>query len=276
MRRNYNEKCDVWSIGVLLFVLLCGKPPFHGDTDKEILAAVEKGIPDKRNDEWRNVSKEAQSLVEAMLRPDPYKRASIREALKHPWFTINQIKSQPSMEQLQFFYKNIVSFKTDPKYFFQHATLAYMIHHITKKEEIEDIRKLFIYLDTKGDGKLTYSEITNGFKKVNHYSEREILKVLKFIDYSKNGNIEYEEFLRACIDKNSLLTEENLKTAFILFTKDASKEYISPSEFKSILGLQSKFTDKTWEQIIRAIDINGDNQIEYSEFKDMMLKFINE
>ena len=48
LKRNYNEKCDVWSIGVILFVLLCGKPPFYGDTDKEILASIEKGIPDKK------------------------------------------------------------------------------------------------------------------------------------------------------------------------------------------------------------------------------------
>lgn len=48
LKRNYNEKCDVWSIGVLMFILLTGKPPFNGDTDKEILSFVEKGVPDKR------------------------------------------------------------------------------------------------------------------------------------------------------------------------------------------------------------------------------------
>ena len=48
LKRNYNEKCDIWSIGVLAFILLCGKPPFYGDADKEIISYVEKGIPDKR------------------------------------------------------------------------------------------------------------------------------------------------------------------------------------------------------------------------------------
>lgn len=54
LKRNYNEKCDVWSIGVLAFVLLCGKPPFYGDADKEILSYVEKGIPDKRRKNINN------------------------------------------------------------------------------------------------------------------------------------------------------------------------------------------------------------------------------
>jgi calcium-dependent protein kinase len=84
------------------------------------------------------------------------------------------------------------------------------------------------------------------------------------------------EFVRACVNKHKLLTEEHLKTAFILFTKSDENRTISPQEFKSILGLQSKFSDKTWEQIIKAIDINGDNQIEFDEFKEMMLKFITE
>lgn len=274
LKRNYNEKCDVWSIGVLLFVLLCGKPPFHGDTDKDILASVERGMPDKRIDEWKGVSKEAQSLVDSMLRLDPYKRISIKEALKHNWFVTLNLKVSFPIEQLNIYYKNIVSFKTDPKYFFQHATMAYMIHHIVRKEEIDEIRRLFIYLDQKGDGKLSYNEIVNGFKKCKGYSERDLLKVLKSIDFSKGGNIEYEEFIRACIDKTMLLTEENLNKAFLLFTKDPNQKYMSPSEFKSILGLQTKFNDKTWEQIIKTVDANNDNMIEYIEFRDMMHLFI--
>ena len=261
---------------MLLFILLCGKPPFYGDTDKEILQAVDKGTPDIRPEEWKSVSKEAKNLCELMLRPDPYKRISVADALKHQWFKIYPIKQPPSFETLNGYYKNIISFKTEPKYFFQHATLAYMIHHITKKSETDEIRALFIHLDQKGDGKLTYNEIINGFKKSKNFHEKDLIKVLKFIDVSKGGHIEYEEFLRACVDKSGLLTEENLKTAFVLFTKDENKIYISPSEFKSILGLQSKFSDKTWEGIIKEIDINGDNQIEYDEFRDMMLKFINE
>lgn len=57
------------------------------------------------------------------------------------------------------------------------------------------------------------------------------------------------------------MTEDHLKITFILFTKDENKN-ISPTEFKNILGLQSKFNDKTWEQIIKTIDINGDNQVQ--------------
>lgn len=151
-----------------------------------------------------------------------------------------------------------------------------MIHNIMKKEDIQEIRNLFLYLDTKGDGRLTYKEITTGFKKCKGYNEKDILKVLKFIDVSKSGAIDFQEFIGACSNKTALLSEDNMKNAFILFAKDETKDYILPSEFKSILGLQSKFNDNTWDEIIKAVDANGDNQIEYDEFKEMMLKFIQD
>lgn len=207
-----------------------------------------------------------------MLRVEVNKRISIGEALKHAWFASYLIKKQPTMDQINEYYRNIVNFKTDQKFFFQHATLAFMVHHIVKKEQTDGIRKMFISLDQKGDGKLTYSEIINGFKKCNNFNEKELLKILKFIDYSKTGTIEFEEFIRACINKNELLTDENLKTTFQLFTKDETKDHLSPSEFKSLLGLNSKFSDSTWDQIIKTIDKDGNNQIEYDEFKEMMLE----
>jgi Ca2+-binding EF-hand superfamily protein len=83
------------------------------------------------------------------------------------------------------------------------------------------------------------------------------------------------EFVRSCINKYTLLTPENLKTTFLLFTKEEGKD-IQVQEFKNVLGLSSKFSDKAWEQIIKAIDLNGDGNIDQAEFTDMMLKFIND
>lgn len=261
LRRSYNEKCDVWSIGVLLFILLTGKPPFWGDSDKEILQNVEKGVPDKRIEEWRHISSEAQNLCDALLKIDAHKRISVADAIKHPWFSKFLLKPKLTTDRIQEYYRNIITFKIDPKFFFQQATLAYMVHHLTKKEDIEEIRKLYSMLDLNGDGKMAYSEIVDGFKKSITVADKDVMRVFKYIDQAKTGYIEYEEFVRACINKNNLLTEENLKTTFILFTKTDENKNISCQDFKVILGLQSKFSNKTWEQIIKTIDINGDNEV---------------
>ena len=138
------------------------------------------------------LSPEANSFVESMLKIDPTKRLSIPEALKHPWIQKFCIKRRVSDLKLKEFYKNIISFKVDNKYFFQHATLAFMIHHLTTKEESDDIRKMFFFIDKNGDGRMGYNEVVDGFKKLMNVNEKDLLRVFKFIDQGKTGNIEYE------------------------------------------------------------------------------------
>ena len=68
-----------------------------------------------------------------------------------------------------------------------------MIHHLTFKEDVDEIRHLFYYLDKNNDGKLNYDEFVDGFKKVMPgEKEKDLMKVLKFIDQTKCGHLEYE------------------------------------------------------------------------------------
>jgi len=82
---EYNEKCDIWSLGVLLFILLSGKPPFDGTTDDEILENVQKGVYKITGSQWKLISKEGIELVKQMLKYDPETRISAKDALNHPW-----------------------------------------------------------------------------------------------------------------------------------------------------------------------------------------------
>ena len=277
LNRNYNEKCDVWSIGVLLFILLCGKPPFWGESDKEIIEKVKIGTPDWRKEEWENVSQEGQDFVKLLLNMKPGNRPSASEALQNKWFKKYLFKHPVKTEIVQDLYNNIVGFKTDPMMFFQQATLAYMVHHLLQKDDIINIKNFYNWIDNNGDGKMEYKEVCDGFKQFIDINEKEVTKIFRYIDQAHTGCIEYEEFIRACINKKTLLSEDNLKKAFALFTKSENVESVSISctNFKNILGLSSKFTDKQWEMIIKAIDKNGDNEIEYDEFRDMMILFIS-
>lgn len=81
----YDEKCDIWSSGVILYILLCGYPPFNGETDNDIMAAVRKGQYDFPVEEWSGISKEAKDLVSNMLKFDPKNRFSAKDCLSHAW-----------------------------------------------------------------------------------------------------------------------------------------------------------------------------------------------
>jgi calcium-dependent protein kinase len=82
----YDEKCDIWSCGVILYILLCGYPPFNGDTDKDIMKAVKKGSFEFPEEEWASISKNAKDLVSHMLKYDSKARSSALDCLAHPWF----------------------------------------------------------------------------------------------------------------------------------------------------------------------------------------------
>lgn len=85
LKSDYNEKCDVWSVGVILFILLSGRPPFGGDNDKEILDAVKQGVFSFAGPEWKSISADAKDLIKLMLTYDPSLRISAERALNHIW-----------------------------------------------------------------------------------------------------------------------------------------------------------------------------------------------
>ncbi|CAK8996775.1 Calcium-dependent protein kinase 2 (PfCDPK2) [Durusdinium trenchii] len=86
LQKNYDKKCDVWSIGVLMYILLCGYPPFYGDSEKQIYGMINKGVYDFPKEEWDLVSQRAKDLIHLMLKTDPTERIDAETALRHRWF----------------------------------------------------------------------------------------------------------------------------------------------------------------------------------------------
>ena len=74
LKRDYTKSCDVWSIGVITYILLCGYPPFYGDSDTEIFESVRVGRYDFPSPEWDDISDEAKDFVNSLLKLDPSAR----------------------------------------------------------------------------------------------------------------------------------------------------------------------------------------------------------
>lgn len=86
INKKYDEKCDVWSCGVIMYILLSGVAPFSGKTDAEIMSNVKKGQYTLSLPQFKEVSPEAKNLIKKMLEYAPEKRLAAREALQDPWF----------------------------------------------------------------------------------------------------------------------------------------------------------------------------------------------
>ena len=85
---NYDMSCDMWSAGCMLYILLCGYPPFYGDNNQEILQMVSRGVFDYDGEEWDDISNEAKDLINKLI-TRPERRMTAAEALQHPWMRHN-------------------------------------------------------------------------------------------------------------------------------------------------------------------------------------------
>ena len=282
LKNGYNEKCDLWSCGIILYILLCGSPPFYGKNEKEIFKKILDGNFTFRHKIWNKVSSEAKNLVLKLLQVDPAKRLSAKEALEDVWFknnlSMNTLDNQNS-NSFKYFIKNITEFYAEQK--LQQATLAFLVHNFAPKDELDELKKIFFAFDKNGDGKLSKEEFVKGLTN-NNSTLNTILKsdaslegLIKNIDTDNNGYISFEEFLIASINKEKILTEKNLKMAFDVFDRDKSGG-ISQNELKYILGEYNvNAKEYLWKKMIQQLDLNQDGQISYEEFHEMMMDVIN-
>ena len=98
--KKYDQKCDIWSCGVIMYILLCGLPPFQGESDQEVITKVKRDEPKFTGSIWNSVSKEAKDLIKQMLQKDPKCRPTAAKVLSHPWFhfKINKIEVDQSIQ----------------------------------------------------------------------------------------------------------------------------------------------------------------------------------
>ena len=257
---NYDNKCDIWSCGVILYTMLCGYPPFDGDTEKDILKAILKKTYSFPDEEWKTVSEEAKDLIKHML-CEPDKRFNAENVLKHPWIEKNAPNSKESLTQF-----NIQALKDFGNLY---KLKKYVLGFIASRVNDEDIIKLkniFEEMDTNKSGTLNINEIKNSIDKMQkgkEMTEQEKNEIIKHIDTNKSERIEYNEFLAACLEQKIYLREENLLRAFMGLDHDGSGK-ISKKEIKK--ALNGEIEKDSLEKIIQEFDLDGDGEIDYKEF----------
>jgi len=270
---NYDEKWDWWSIGVIMYILLWGKPPFEGETDKEIWKKVRDGRYTMEGGQWEEVTDEAKDLIKKLMTYDPKRRISWSEALSHPWF-LSQISEEGDTANTITALENLRDFKTTKK--LQQAAIAFIVSQLASKEQMHDLQKAFKHLDVNKTGVLTKEELKIGYKEfIGDGAEEEVDRIMLMADTDKSGAIDYSEWVVATISKKELLSDEKLRQAFDLFDGDGGGS-ISSWEIKEVLGIGKTFDERIWGEIISEVDINGDGEISYEEFKAMMSKLLTD
>ena len=274
LKQNYNEKCDTWSVGVLLYMLLAKKAPFNGKNDEEITEKIEEGNYDRRCKKLMEHSEEVRDLLNHLLEVDVNKRFSAREALNHRWFRHfngRALFNNFSLENLKIILDNLFNFKNYNK--IQELVLAFLVHNSPTTEDTLTILKIFRYFNTSGTCKLLREELIEGLYKYKSKKEVDSMveELFKVLDLNKCGYIEYEEFLTATIDKSKLFTKENLKYAFQFIDKEKSNGIDGKKIIIAFNAKINKVLEAVFNNLIIKVDEDGDGIINFNEFQKLCL-----
>jgi len=274
LRREYTKSCDIWSIGVITYILLCGYPPFYGDSDNEIFESVRVGRYDFPSPEWDDISKDAKEFIGFLLKMDPTKRLTAAQAMKHKWIA-GQLSSKIAPARRASVSHGSGRGATFKRYMamqkLKKAALADIASSLTQ-EEVGTLEDIFRSIDKDGDGTMTLQDLTDALERENFpVKVMEDLKDLREdLSLSGTDKIKWKEFLAATMDKNLAIREDKVHLAFDHF-KRSNSQTLQLSDLIGILGGEAQA-----REIIGFVDSDGDGKISFEDFYGAIKESVEE
>ena len=273
IKRKYNSQCDLWSAGVILYILLSGSLPFHGSSKKNTLALIAKAQYSIDNPRWELISQECKSFIRKLLDPEPKTRYAAVDALNDPWLLVAK-SPQVRSSLLETSVNNMKNFRETHK--FQRAVIRYIASQLLSQMDKNEYISIFKALDKHGTGKITEDELIPYCKKIfgDSFTDEDIHSIMSRVDTDNSGFIDYSEFIAAAMDKKKLLSEEKLEATFKAFDRDHNGK-ITAQELKYFLESNIKIDISAYNKLILQVDKNGDGEIDFQEFREMMRTLVS-
>lgn len=265
LRRKYGKEIDIWSAGVILYILLSGVPPFWAETEKGIFDAILEGEIDFASQPWPSISSSAKDLVRKMLTQDPKKRITSAQVLEHPWIKEGGEASDKPIDSAVL--SRMKQFRAMNK--LKKLALKVIAENLSE-DEIHGLKAMFTNMDTDNSGTITYEELKSGLARLgSKLTEAEVKQLMEAADVDGSGAIDYIEFITATMHRHRLERDEHLFKAFQYFDKDNSG-FITRDELESAMKEYGMGDDATIREIISEVDTDNDGRINYEEFSTMM------
>ncbi|KAJ0983905.1 hypothetical protein J5N97_002261 [Dioscorea zingiberensis] len=266
LKRNYGPEIDIWSAGVILYILLSGVPPFWAESEQGVAQAILRGLIDFKREPWPSVSESAKDLIQHMLEPDPKLRLTAKQVLEHPW--LQNAKKAPNVPLGDVVKSRLKQFSVMNR--FKRRALRVIADHLSV-EEVEDIKEMFKLIDTDNDGIVSCEELKTGLTKHgSQLAESEVQILIEAVDTHSKGVLDYGEFVAVSLHLQRMANDEHLRRAFSYFDKDGNG-FIEAEELCEAL-VEDGTTDSTdlVNDILQEVDTDKDGKINYDEFVAMM------
>lgn len=258
LKGEYDEKCDVWSVGALTYIMLSGEPAFNGTSNNEIFNKIINEELQFPKEKWSQISKDAIDFIKHCMTKNPDKRTSAADAINHAWFK-NILAKVHNEEYLNNdILNNLKNFASPEK--FKKMVLKFISNMVSEKE-LKQLKQAFYAMDLDHSGYINVNELGHAFKNAGtNLSEEEVHKIVEHAGDQIKGKIDYSEFLVACMNQKKNIKKEKLLQAFKYFDIDDSG-YIDAGDLKkALLRCGKKIVNE--EEIEKIIEeVNHDNRI---------------
>lgn len=244
---NYNKECDMWSIGVITYILLVGYPPFNSKSMKIIYDKIRSGKAEFYQSEWENLSKEALDFTNKLLQKSLDKRMTPGQALKHPWITNKEsFVGEISTSVL----KKLANFRSPDK--LKKEIYQFLASNI-KAETINQMNIYFHSLDTDKTGLIRIDDVLNKFEELNCRSSR-LIKLQELYSQNKDLKINYSDFMTRVLDIAKEVEHDDLIKAFKHFDSDGSGK-ITKEDLKNLMRRKGEnLDDQELDELLKQVD----------------------
>jgi calcium-dependent protein kinase len=263
---KYNEKCDCWSIGVIMYVLLSGMPPFYSTDKPELYKKIKTQEPDFSHIKWNKVSKEAKSLIRSLLNKNPDKRPSSEAILKSAWISAFMNGKYKMEEFDREVLVNLKSFHFKSQ--FSKSILKFVVKNMTSLN-IDKLKHHFNILDKDKTGFINVDQLKQAFTYCEvDIGNEEIYNLFKNkIDLKGDKQkLNYTSFIAAALDEKELLNRDVLWETFKHFdTKGIG--YITVDDFKLSLDRSCKTRSREYiAKMFNEVGIRPEEHITFEMF----------
>ncbi|XP_043711351.1 calcium-dependent protein kinase 18-like isoform X2 [Telopea speciosissima] len=267
LKRKSGPESDVWSIGVITYILLCGRRPFWDKTEDGIFKEVLRNKPDFRRKPWPSISNSAKDFVKKLLVKDPRARLTAAQALSHPWVREGGDASEIPVD---------ISVLSNIRQFVKYSRLKQFalraLASTLNEEELADLRDQFDAIDMDKNGAISLEEMRQALAKDLPWRMKEprVLEILQAIDSNTDGLVDFPEFVAATLHVHQLEEHDSekwqlrSKAAFDKFDVDRDG-FITPEELRMHTGLKGSI-----DPLLEEADIDKDGKISLSEFRRLL------
>ncbi|KAI3989034.1 hypothetical protein MKX01_033070 [Papaver californicum] len=267
LKRKSGPESDVWSIGVITYILLCGRRPFWDKTEDGIFKEVLRNKPDFRRKPWPSISHSAKDFIKKLLVKDPRARLTAAQALSHSWVREGGNASEIPID---------ISVLSNMRQFVKYGRLKQFalraLASTLNEDEMSDLRDQFDAIDGDKNGSISLEEMRHALAKDLPWKMKEprVVEILQAIDSNTDGLVDFQEFVAATLHVHQLEEHDSEKwqlrsrAAFEKFDMDRDG-YITPDELKMHTGLKGSI-----DPLLEEADIDKDGKISLSEFRRLL------